>query len=337
AGGGAGGAQGPAAPAAPGGAERGSSGAAAEQRDVPEESEEELPERHRRLAAEQEPLRLTIARLELRLGQGLRRGESRPPAAPGADWPRLYAQQLLQLREERERLAESCPERAAALRRDAEKRRAEAERAAFQARERAAAAQVDRIPAAEQAEEEQVREARAKNIRLKQEIQILETVLKAHGKVVESQQLMDFEHMKKENQKHREKIDISNEILKLRKKILTAEHILSHVKEKLHFMEAENKGKKVELMNIEVALSQKRDLLTKAKQARDRLRRKNVQLQQKCGLLGHEVLLGDFEEKADTAEQLSQRLEMLQQRHAALVLACWRLQKKIKEASSHLL
>ncbi|XP_061849202.1 coiled-coil domain-containing protein 96 [Colius striatus] len=364
--GGAGEARGPAVPAAPGGAERRSGGAAAEQRDVAEQSEEErreraaLLERHRRLAAERERLRQTIARLELRLGERLRlqRGESRPPAALGADGPRLYAQQLLQLlelREERERLAESCRERAAALRQDAEERRARAEAAwaAFQARKKAVAvpyvarllgsrqaatALVDSIQATEQAKEEQVREARAENIKLKQEIQTLETILKAHGKVVESQQLTDFEHMKKENQKHNEKIDgLCNEILKLRKKISTTENILSQVKEKLHFVEAENKGRKVEVMNIEVALSQKRDLLTKAKQARDRLRRNNVQLQQKCGLLGDEVLLRDFEEKADTAELLSQRLETLQQRHAALVLACRRMQKKIKEASSYLL
>lgn len=176
------------------------------------------------------------------------------------------------------------------------------------------------------------------NIKLKHEIQNLETILKAQGEVVEGQRFLDFEHMKKENQKHGKKIDdLSDEILKLKKKVSNTVHVLSQFREKLQFVEAENQGRKAELMDIETVLSQKRDVLTKMKQARDRLRRNNLKLQQKCGLLGNEALLRDFEEKVDAAELLSQRLETLKCHHAALILTCRGIQKKIREANSSFL
>ncbi|XP_075565985.1 cilia- and flagella-associated protein 184 [Pelecanus crispus] len=361
-------AAGPPAPAAPGGGERRSGEAAGEAPEEREaaaaEGEEErreraaLLEQHRGLAGERERLRQASARLQLRLGEllRLRRGEGRRRA--GAGEPQRYAQRLLQLRElreQREREAAACRERVAARRRLGEERRAraQAEWAAFQARKKAvavcslgrrlggreaAAAALDRIQAREWDKERQVCEARVENIKLKHEIQNLEAILKAQGELVEGQHLMDFEHMKKENQKHSKKIDeLSDEILKLKKKLSNTVHILSQFREKLQFVEAENQGRKAELMDVETVLSHKRDILTKTKQARDRLRRDNLKLQQKCGLLGHEILLRDFEEKVDTAELLSQRLETLKCHHAGLILTCRGIQKKIREAKSSLL
>ncbi|XP_063193306.1 coiled-coil domain-containing protein 96 [Chroicocephalus ridibundus] len=339
--------------------------AAAEQRDVAEEGEEErreraeLLEQHRGLAGERERLRQASARLQLRLGEllRLRRGEG-PRAEAGADGPQRYGERLRrlqELREQREREAAACREREAARRRGGEERqaRAQAEWAAFQARKKAvavfslgrrlggreaAARAVERIQAREGDKEQQVREARVENIKLKHEIQTLETILKAQGELAEGQHFMDFEHMKKENQKHSEKIDdLTEEILKLKKKVSKAVHILSQFREKLQFVEAENQDRKAELMDIETVLAQKRDILTKTKKARDRLRRNNLKLQQKCGLLGNEILLRDFEEKVDTAELLSQQLETLKRHHAGVILTCSGIQKKIKEANSSFL
>ncbi|XP_059673854.1 coiled-coil domain-containing protein 96 [Gavia stellata] len=363
------GAPGPLAPAAPGGAERRSgeeAGEAPEERDGAEEGAEErreraaLLEQHRGLAGERERLRQASARLQLRLGEllRLRRGERRPRAELGAGGPQLYGQRLRrlrELREQRERAAAACRERVAARRRGGEERQAQAqaEWAAFQARKKAvavfslgrrlggreaAAEAVDRIQARERDKEQQVREARVENIKLKHEIQTLETILKAQGELVDSQHFMDLEDMKKENQKRSEKIgDLSDEILKLKKKVSNAVHILSQFKEKLQFVEAENQGRKVELMDIEIILSQKRDVLTKSKQARDRLQRNNLKLQQKRGLLGNEILLRDFEEMVGSVELLSQRLETLKHHHARLILTCRGIQKKIKEANSSFL
>ncbi|KAM6075635.1 cilia- and flagella-associated protein 184 [Chlamydotis macqueenii] len=354
-----------AAPAAGGAGEEGEeeavsgrAGAAGEEREAAEEGEEERRERAALLeelgglAAERERLRQTSARRQLRLAEllRLRQGERRPRAEPESDGPEPYGRRLQQLQELREREVAASRERVAARRRAGEERqaRARAEWAAFQARKkevavsslgrrlggREAAAAAVRIQAREEEKEQQVHEARVENIKLKHEIQILETILKAKGELVESQHVMRFELTKRENQKHSEKIDdLCDEILKLKKKVSTTACILSQFREKVEFVEAENRGRKAELMEIETILSRKRDVLTKTKQARDRLWRSNLKLQQKCGLLGNEILLRDYEEKVDTIELLSQRLETLKHHHAGLILTCRGIQKKIKEAS----
>ncbi|NXQ80104.1 CCD96 protein, partial [Nyctibius grandis] len=343
---------------APGAGERGSgeaAGEAPEERDDAEEGEEErreraaLLEQHLGLVGEWDRLRQASARLQMRLGEGRRRPE------PDSGDPQRYEQLLLRLRELREQwepVAAAGREQVEALRRGAEERqaRAEAKWAALQAREKAvgvprlgrrevaeAAEAVERIQASGRDKEQQVREAHMENIKLKHEIQNLETILKAQGELVESQYFMDVEHAKKENQKHSKMIDdLSGEILKLKKKKSNAVHILSQFREKLEFVEAENQGRKDELMDTEreESLSQKRDIVTKTKPARDRLQRNNLKLKQKCGLLGNEILLRDFEEKVDAAELLSQQLETLKRHHAGLLLTCTGIQKKIKEANS---
>ena len=46
-------------------------------------------------------------------------------------------------------------------------------------------------------------------------------------------------------------------------------------------------------------LLQKRDILTRNKQVRDAMRIENVKLRQKCGLLGNEPLLRDYEQRKE--------------------------------------
>ena len=46
-------------------------------------------------------------------------------------------------------------------------------------------------------------------------------------------------------------------------------------------------------------LFQKRDILTRTKQVRDALRIENVKLRRKCGLLGNEPLLRDYEQRKE--------------------------------------
>ncbi|XP_026702721.1 coiled-coil domain-containing protein 96 [Athene cunicularia] len=199
-------------------------------------------------------------------------------------------------------------------------------------RDGGAAEAAARIQARERDKEQRVREVRVEHIKLKHEIPNLETILKAQGELVDSQLFVDFEHMRKENQKHNKKIDdLGDEIQKLKKNVSNTVHIFSQFREKLQFVEAENQGRKAELMDIETVLSQEGDNLTKTKQARDRLRRNNLKLQQECGLIGNEILLRDFEEKVDTAELLSQQLETLEHHYARLILSCRGIQKKSRK------
>ncbi|XP_025050939.1 coiled-coil domain-containing protein 96 [Alligator sinensis] len=199
-------------------------------------------------------------------------------------------------------------------------------------------AELERLQAAEQRKDEEISQVRLENIKLKHKIEQLEARLKAQEELAEGLHLIDFEQLKIENQTYNEKVDERNEeLLKLRKKVTTTVQVLTQLKEKLQFVEAENQEKKVELLEIEAVLAQKRDVLTKTKQARDRLRADNQRLQQKCGLLGNEVLLQDFENKVDAAQVLNQQLENLKRHHAGLTIACKGFKKKIKEAKSFLL
>lgn len=175
------------------------------------------------------------------------------------------------------------------------------------------------------------------NIKLKHRFQQLDSSLKAQEELAEGLHLIDFEQLKIENQTYNEKIEERNEeLLKLRRKITNTVQILTQVKEKLQFVEADNQDQKAQLLEAEALVSQKRELLTKTKQVRDRLRTDNQRLQQKCGLLGNTTLLRDFEVKVDAAEVLNQKLELLKRHHAGLSLTCNGIKKKIKAVKSFL-
>ncbi|KAM6455939.1 cilia- and flagella-associated protein 184 [Liasis olivaceus] len=201
----------------------------------------------------------------------------------------------------------------------------------------AAIREVDKIQAKEQNKEREMTEVRLENIKLKHRIQKLDASLKAQEELAEGLHLIDFEQLKIENQTYNEKIEERNEeLLKLRRKVTNTVQILSQVKEKLQFVEAENQGQKAKLMAVEGLVAQNRDILTRTKQVRDKLRIDNQKLQQKCGLLGNTLLLRDFEEKVDAAEIMKERLETLKRHYAGLSLTCNGIKKKIKGAKSFL-
>ena len=89
------------------------------------------------------------------------------------------------------------------------------------------------------------------------------------------------------------------DIIKLKKKITNAVQVLTHLKQKLQFVQVENCGKKESLKQIESVVAQKRDLLTRTKQTRDALRMNNNALRHKGGLVSHSTLLRDFEERKE--------------------------------------
>ncbi|POI30091.1 hypothetical protein CIB84_006158 [Bambusicola thoracicus] len=345
---------------APGTGEERSDAEEAAARGEAEEAErgerEALLAEYRALEAERQRLHQADGRLQLLLGEALRsqRGERRADEAGGQQ---LFAERLRELRElwrRREREAASWRQRVDARRRDREESeaRAGAAWAAFQAREKAVAVQTLRrrrggreaalktvgdIQARERDKETSVREARLENLKVKLEVRHLESVLRAHGETLRGRHLAELNHMKKENQKLDEKLDgLKGEVLKLKTKVANAERILSHVREKLRLVEAENRGRQAELRAIMSILQQKRDVLTKIKQARDGLQAHEVQLQQLHGLLGEETLLRDLEEKGNAMGLLPQQLEALKRRHTALILKQREIQKKISKANSFL-
>lgn len=86
-------------------------------------------------------------------------------------------------------------------------------------------------------------------------------------------------------------------MLKLKKKITNIVQVLTHVKEKLQFVQTENVELKSELSELDDQVAVNRDSLPAAKQERDNLRSNIISLRHKNGLLGNVPLLQDFEEK----------------------------------------
>ncbi|KAM9143835.1 cilia- and flagella-associated protein 184 [Pangshura tecta] len=321
----------------------------------------ELSEQHRLLLAERERTRRYNGHLQFKLYELFRKKGEEPPRAEleelVCDKEQRYARYLAVLEELKGQLAQ---QRAwYQLQTDAlEQRctdrleRVSADWLAFQARKKevtlfamgrqlggkdAAGKELEHIQAKEQRKENEMSEVRLENIKLQHKIEKLEASLKAQEDLAEGLHLIDFEQLKIENQTYNEKIEERNEeLLKLRKKITNTVQVLTQLKEKLQFVEAQNQDQRAQLMETEALVAQKREMLTKTKQARDSLRVHNLKLRQKCGLLGSEALLRDFENKVDAAEVLSQRLEMLKRHHAGLTLTCKAVKKKIKEAKSFL-
>ncbi|XP_004624732.1 coiled-coil domain-containing protein 96 [Octodon degus] len=201
----------------------------------------------------------------------------------------------------------------------------------------AALREVEQIQALEDKKEKEMSAVRLENVQLKQSLAHFETRMRAQEDLAEGLLLIDFEQLKIENQTFNEKAEERNEeVVKLRGKVTNNVQVITHVKEKLHFMDMKNTGRKMELMRIEAQVASRRDILSKTKQARDSLRVDNRKLNQKCGLLGKELLLRDLEEKVDKTELLTQRLESLKRHHAGLTLSCKGVKQKIREAKAFL-
>lgn len=201
----------------------------------------------------------------------------------------------------------------------------------------AAVREVEQIQALEDKKEKEMSAVRLENVQLKQSLVHFETRMKAQEDLAEGLLLIDFEQLKIENQTFNEKVEERNEeLLKLRTKVTSNVQIITHVKEKLSFIDMENSCKKAQLSEVDAQVALGRDLLTKTKQARDSLRTDNVKLSQKCGLLGKESLLRDLEEKVEKTEMLNRRLESLKRHHAGLALSCKGVKQKIREAKTFL-
>uniref|UniRef100_H2ZR54 CCDC113/CCDC96 coiled-coil domain-containing protein n=1 Tax=Ciona savignyi TaxID=51511 RepID=H2ZR54_CIOSA len=195
---------------------------------------------------------------------------------------------------------------------------------------------VEVYEANERKKEAEVSQVRLENIKLKNRLKKQEIQLKQKEELAEGLHLIDFEQLKIENQTYNEKIEERNEeLLKLRKKITSTVQVLTHLKEKLQFVQAENHVRKSQLAEVEQKVAQKRDILSRTKQARDALRHDNAKFQQKSGLLGNTDLLRDFEVGSDEAEELQFKLEQMKRQHAELTLSLNGVKKKIDLAKEN--
>ncbi|XP_035694851.1 coiled-coil domain-containing protein 96-like isoform X2 [Branchiostoma floridae] len=194
---------------------------------------------------------------------------------------------------------------------------------------------IEQIQLNETKKEQEVAAVRLENIKLKNQLKKRELQLKQKEELAEGLHLIDFEQLKIENQTYNEKIEERNEeLLKLRKKITSTVQVLTHLKEKLQFVQAENHVQKGKLREVEELVAKKRDILSRTKQARDALRIDNMRLRQKSGLLGNEPLLRDYEERRDEGDGLKFRLESLKMKHTELTMDLNGVKRKIDQVRS---
>ncbi|XP_036276926.1 coiled-coil domain-containing protein 96 [Pipistrellus kuhlii] len=261
--------------------------------------------------------------------------ELRKQEADDLDW---YHQELDQLKQQ-------CKEKVSRVEREWRRFQALKKQVVLQAMgscrlrggRQAALLEVEQIQALEDKKEKEMSAVRLENVQLKQSLVHFETRMRAQEDTTEGLLLIDFEQLKIENQTFNEKLEERNEeLLKLHGKVNNNVQIITHVKEKLHFMDIENAGKKAQLLEVEAQVALRRDILTKTKQARDSLRMDNIKLNQKCGLLGKESLLRDMEDKVVRTEELKEHLESLKRHHEGLTLSCRGVRQKIRESKAFL-
>mmetsp|Transcript_17132 Transcript_17132/g.44529 ORF Transcript_17132/g.44529 Transcript_17132/m.44529 type:complete len:938 (+) Transcript_17132:131-2944(+) len=160
---------------------------------------------------------------------------------------------------------------------------------------------------------------RLRNINLRMILRKLELSLRAKEQLAEGLHLIDFEQLKIENQTLNEKIEERNEELhKLRKKNTSNVQVLTHIKEKLQFVSAENSVTRDSLASLDSELSKERDLLTKAKREKEALRAENAALKQKQGFTNSDLLVVDFESRKQELISMREKIADLKQRYSLL-------------------
>jgi len=194
-------------------------------------------------------------------------------------------------------------------------------------------AAINQLESNEKCKSAAVSVVRLENIKLKNQVEKLTQKLRKKEELAEGLHLIDFEQLKIENQTYNEKIEERNEeLLKLRKKITETVQVLTHIKEKLEFIEEENLDTKHTLKVVEKQLALKRDVINGTKRARDDLRLANRRLNLKMGLLGMDDLLEDYEVSYDEDAEIQQKIGDLKVRYAELTLNIRKVKQKIKLA-----
>lgn len=166
----------------------------------------------------------------------------------------------------------------------------------------------------------EVEEVRGSNISLKNRLAKLEQALRKKDELAENLHVIDFEQLKIENQTLNEKIEERNEELhKLRKKTIVTVQIITHMREKVQFVQQEYQTLKAELARLDQDLAGQRDLVAKTKHERDDHRLENGKLRQQTGIINSEHLSQDFEARKEHIAKLTELIAQLKNRHKLML------------------
>jgi len=165
----------------------------------------------------------------------------------------------------------------------------------------------------------EVEEVRGSNISLKNRLAKLEQSLRKKDELAENLHVIDFEQLKIENQTLNEKIEERNEELhKLRKKTNVTVQIITHMREKVQFVQQEYQVLKSELSQLDQDLGAQRDLVAKTKHERDEHRAEFAKLKQQTGIMNSEHLTKDFEARAEHITELKDSIANMKKRHGQM-------------------
>merc|ERR1712072_424737 len=176
------------------------------------------------------------------------------------------------------------------------------------------------IDAFEQDKDAEVEEVRGSNISLKNRLAKLEQLLRKKDELAENLHVIDFEQLKIENQTLNEKIEERNEELhKLRKKTIVTVQIITHMREKVQFVQQEYLSLKSELAQLDLDLAAQRDLVTTTKRERDDVRAEIAKYRQQTGITNSEGLSRDYEQRAEHIKELINDIATLKHRHKQMM------------------
>lgn len=160
---------------------------------------------------------------------------------------------------------------------------------------------------------------RLRNISLRTTFRKLERTLRAREQLAEGLHMIDFEQLKIENQSLNEKIEERNEELaKLKRKKTLTVQVLTHVREKLRFLETVNREVQQDLASKEGELLKLRGLVTNVKLERDAIRGETQELKAQQGFATSDLLLLDYEKRRRKVDELHASVNELKARYKIL-------------------
>lgn len=162
----------------------------------------------------------------------------------------------------------------------------------------------------------EVEEVRGSNISLKNRLAKKEQELRKKDELAENLHVIDFEQLKIENQTLNERIEERNEELhKLRKKTVTTVQIVTHMREKVQFVQQDYQSLKAELSQLDADLAGQRDLVANTKHDRDQHRADSTKLRQQTSIMNSDHLAKDFASRTDHIKQLKEDINQFKKRH----------------------
>ncbi len=179
--------------------------------------------------------------------------------------------------------------------------------------------QIQQIENSELKHEEDLEKIRLRNISLKSLQKKLEKTLRQREQLAEGLHMIDFEQLKIENQTLNEKIEERNEELsKLKRKKTLTVQILTHIREKLKYIELQNNLLKQKVNTLETFITTKRNSVTIKKLERDELRIENKEYKAKQGFATSDLLLLDYEKRKYQTQEVEANIMELKNRYDLL-------------------